>query len=65
MSVDDVLRMLTINGAEIAGVVQRVGSIAPGKDADFAIFSGHPLRVQSRVEAVFVDGVQVLNDYVI
>ncbi len=61
LSADDVLRMLTINGAEIAGVAHRVGSIEPGKDADFAIYSGHPLRVQSRVERVFVDGEQVLN----
>jgi imidazolonepropionase-like amidohydrolase len=63
LSADDVLRMLTINGAEIAGVAQRVGSIEPGKDADFAIYSGHPLRVQSRVEQVFVDGEQVLSLY--
>jgi imidazolonepropionase-like amidohydrolase len=56
---DDVLRMLTINGAEIAGVADRVGSIEPGKDADFSIFSDHPLKVQARVEQVFISGDKV------
>jgi len=56
----DVMRMLTINGAEIAGVAGRVGSIEPGKDADFAVYSGHPLKVQSRVEHVYIDGVPVV-----
>ena len=55
----DVLRMLTINGAEIAGVAERVGSIEPGKDADLVIFSGHPLRVQSKVEEVYIAGESV------
>lgn len=61
LTADDVLGMLTINGAEIAGVAERVGSIEPDKDADFAIYSGHPLRVQSRVEQVFVDGEPALQ----
>lgn len=61
LSAHGVLCMLTINGAEIAGVSQRVGSIEPGKDADFAIYSGHPLLVQSQVERVFVEGEQVLS----
>jgi len=59
LTINDVLRMLTINGADIAGVAERVGSIEPGKDADFSIFSGHPLMVQSRVEQVFIDGEEV------
>jgi imidazolonepropionase-like amidohydrolase len=58
----DVMPMLTINGAEIAGVAERVGSIEPGKDADFAIYSGHPLKVQSRVEQVYINGVPVVVD---
>jgi imidazolonepropionase-like amidohydrolase len=57
----EVMRMLTINGAEIAGVAERVGSIEPGKDADFAIYSGHPLKVQSRVEQVYINGVPVVS----
>jgi imidazolonepropionase-like amidohydrolase len=53
------LRALTINPARIAGIADRVGSIAPGKDADLVIWSGDPLDVQSRVESALVDGTEV------
>ena len=56
---DDVLRMLTINAAEIMGVAQRAGSIEAGKDADFVVFSGHPLKVQAKVEEVYIEGENV------
>jgi imidazolonepropionase-like amidohydrolase len=53
------LRAITINPARIVGIADRVGSIAPGKDADLVIWSGDPLDVQSRVERVLVDGAEV------
>ncbi len=56
---DRALRMLTINPATIMGVEKRLGSIETGKDADFSIFSGHPLLVRSQVEAVFINGIRV------
>ncbi len=59
---DEVMRMLTLNGAQIAGVADRVGSITAGKDADFALFSDHPLKVQSRVEQLYIGGERVLVD---
>jgi len=59
LPIDSALRMLTINPATIMGMGERLGSIEPGKDADFCIFSGPPLSVQSRVEAVFIDGRRV------
>lgn len=59
---DEILRMLTINGAKIMGLDHRIGSLEVGKDADFAIYTGHPLAVQSRVEAVYIDGQQVYGD---
>ena len=52
----EVLRSMTIVGARIAGVESRVGSLEAGKDADFVLWSGDPLDLSSRVEAVFVDG---------
>lgn len=60
LSHDRALRMLTINPAKIMGMESRLGSIEVGKDADFSIFSGDPLSVQSRVEAVFVNGKKAL-----
>ena len=50
------LRALTSDAAAIAGVERRVGSLAPGLDADFVLWSGDPLDLSSRAVAVFVDG---------
>jgi imidazolonepropionase-like amidohydrolase len=49
-------RALTSCAAEVCGVPDRVGSIAAGKDADIVIFSGDPLRLDSRVLEVYVRG---------
>ena len=38
------------------GIQQRVGSLEVGKDADLAIWNGHPLSVYARVDTTFVDG---------
>jgi len=56
MSEDDVLRAVTIVPAEILGVSDRVGSIAPGKDADVIVLDGPPLSVKTWVERVYVGG---------
>ena len=51
-----VWRALTSDAAKIAGVDERVGTLERGKDADFVLWSGDPLSLTSRVEAVYVDG---------
>ena len=56
---EEALKAITLNGARLAGVDHRVGSLTPGKDADVVVTSGHPLNWMSRVEHVFIDGVQV------
>jgi imidazolonepropionase-like amidohydrolase len=53
---DEALKLVTINPAEILGIADRVGSIAPGKDADLAVFSGDPLDIIQRVVRVYLDG---------
>jgi len=50
------LRAITLGAAEILGVSARVGSIAPGKDADFAVLNGPPLDPTSSVLATWVHG---------
>jgi imidazolonepropionase-like amidohydrolase len=50
------LRAITLSPAEILGVDNRVGSLKPGKDADFVVFNGHPLDMTSNVIATYVDG---------
>ena len=47
---------LTINPAWVLGLDDRIGSIEKGKDADIAIFSGHPFNIYSLVEMTIVDG---------
>jgi imidazolonepropionase-like amidohydrolase len=56
VSETDALKMITLNPARILGIENRVGSIDVGKDADLAIFSGHPFAPASRVEMTLVDG---------
>ena len=58
---DYALRLVTINPAEIMGVGDRIGSLAPGKDADLVVWSGDPLDIYQRPEQVYVDGKRVYN----
>lgn len=53
---DAALRSITINAARITGIDDRVGSLEVGKDADIAVFSGHPLDFRSRCVLCTVDG---------
>lgn len=50
------LRFVTINPAVQLMIDDRVGSLEPGKDADFAIWSGPPISSLSRCEATYVEG---------
>ncbi len=61
MSMEDALKALSINAAEILGVDKRVGSLAPGKDADVVIWSGNPVEVMSRPLWVMIDGTMVFQ----
>jgi imidazolonepropionase-like amidohydrolase len=50
------LRAMTLSPAEILGVSNRVGSLTPGKDADFVLWSGHPFKTRSRVLTTYIQG---------
>jgi imidazolonepropionase-like amidohydrolase len=56
LSEAEALRAITLSAAEVLGVAQRVGSLAPGKDADFAVLNGAPLAPGSSVLATWVNG---------
>ena len=45
MDHDDAIRAITSVPAKILGLSGKIGSVAPGKDADLAIFKGDPLSV--------------------
>jgi imidazolonepropionase-like amidohydrolase len=53
---EEALKLCTLNGAKQLRLDNRLGSIDVGKDADFAIWTGHPFSTYSRVETTFVDG---------
>ena len=52
---NEAIRAITSNPASIFGLVD-VGSVAPGYDADLAIWDGDPLELMSNVETVLIDG---------
>ena len=52
----EALKAITINAAEILGLDGRFGSLTPGKDADIALYDGHPLDARSHVTHTLVNG---------
>ena len=53
------LRAITLTPAEICGISSRVGSIEPGKDADFSLFPCDPLTIAAK-PALVVGGGEIL-----
>jgi imidazolonepropionase-like amidohydrolase len=53
---EEALKLCTINPAKQLRLDHRIGSIDVGKDADLAIWTGHPLSTYSRVDTTFVEG---------
>ena len=56
VAAEDALKMITLNAAKELGLSQKIGSIELGKDADLAIFNGHPFNSFSRCEMTIIDG---------
>ncbi|MCO5171493.1 MAG: amidohydrolase family protein [Planctomycetes bacterium] len=50
------LKAVTLWPARAIGMLDRVGSITPGKDANLLLLSGDPLSARSHVEAVLLEG---------
>lgn len=56
LGVEEGLKAITINAAEICNVSDRVGSLEVGKDADIAIFDGNPMEVFTKTLYTIIDG---------
>ncbi|NNE06962.1 MAG: amidohydrolase family protein, partial [Gemmatimonadetes bacterium] len=61
VSEEEALKFVTLNPAIQLHVDDRVGSLEPGKDAGFVIWSGHPLSTMSRCEQTFIDGTKYFD----
>jgi imidazolonepropionase-like amidohydrolase len=61
MSRQAALRALTLAGAEMLDLEDRIGSLEPGKDADFVVLSGDPFSLYTRVEQTWVEGTLVFD----
>lgn len=61
MSREKALYALTMAGAIMLDLQDRVGSLEPGKDADLVILSGDPLSVYTHVLETWVEGRKVFD----
>ncbi len=59
LDMDEAMKALTINPAQIFGVADRYGSLEPGKVANVIVTTGNPLDVRSNVKYLFIRGEQV------
>jgi imidazolonepropionase-like amidohydrolase len=48
--------LLTMNPAKILRLDHRIGSLEPGKDADFVIWNGHPLSSFTTADQTWIEG---------
>ncbi|WP_195237997.1 amidohydrolase [Romboutsia sp. 1001285H_161024_C4] len=56
LGIEEGLKAITINAAEICNVSDKVGSLEIGKDADIAIFDGNPMEVFTKTMYTIIDG---------
>lgn len=61
MSREKALESLTLAGATMLGLHDRIGSLAVGKDADLVVLSGDPLAARTKVLQTFVAGRKVFD----
>ncbi|MCF6237577.1 MAG: amidohydrolase family protein, partial [Candidatus Marinimicrobia bacterium] len=61
MSEIDALNTVTINPAKQLKIDNWVGSLEEGKDADFVVWTGHPLSTQTICEQTWIDGRQYFS----
>lgn len=56
LGIEEGLKAITINAAEICNVSSRVGSLEVGKDADITIYDGNPMEIFSNCLYTIIDG---------
>ncbi len=61
LSRSEALEAMTLAGAEMMGLADRIGSLEAGKDADFVVLSGDPLSTYTLVEETWIEGRKVFD----
>jgi adenine deaminase len=64
----EAIHIATYNGAQYLGELERIGTIAPGKQADLVVIKGDPskkIEDIENVETVFKDGIGYDSDKLI
>ena len=61
LSRDKALYAMTMAGAIMLDMADRVGSLETGKDADFIVLSGDPLSIYTHIEQTWVEGKKVFD----
>jgi imidazolonepropionase-like amidohydrolase len=61
MSEESALKGLTIYPAEMLDLGDRIGTLDPGKDADFIVLSGPPFSVYTHVLETWIEGQKVFD----
>jgi imidazolonepropionase-like amidohydrolase len=52
----DAMNLITINPAKIIGADHLIGSLEPGKHADFVVWSGYPMSGFTHAEQTWIEG---------
>jgi imidazolonepropionase-like amidohydrolase len=58
---DVALKALTLHGAQMLHLDDRIGSLDKGKDADFVVLSGAPFSIYTQVLETYIEGEKVFD----
>ncbi len=61
LSEDMALKALTLHGAQMLHLEERIGSLDKGKDADFVVLSGQPFSVYTQVLETYIEGEKMFD----
>ena len=61
LSEDNALKALTLFGAQMLHLDERIGSLEKGKDADFVVLSGAPFSVYTQVLETYIEGEKMFD----
>ncbi|TXI47079.1 MAG: amidohydrolase [Lysobacter sp.] len=57
------IQWITANAAKSLGILDKTGTLEPGKMADVVVWNGTPFSVYAKAEQVYIDGARVYDRY--